>query len=59
MKAQDDTKCEAFLETDSFQMRKLERNGRYTVLSEWKFEDFIGIEIHHHKTNYLQNGSIC
>jgi hypothetical protein len=38
--------------------RQQEKNGRYTMLSEFHFDDFIGIEITHQKTSYMEGGNL-
>ena len=57
-KVKDESRCEAYLEEDRFQIRKLQSNGRHTVLSEWCFDDFIGLEVHMHHETYMDQGHL-
>jgi hypothetical protein len=51
-------KCQAVIEKGTLMFRQQETNGRYTMLSEFHFDDFIGIEITHQKTSYMSGGCI-
>ena len=45
VKTLDDSVCECQVTDDSFCFRTQTPQGRYKILSEWKFADFIGIEV--------------
>jgi len=51
-------KCQAVIENGTLMFRQLESNGRYTVLSEFHFDDFIGIELTHQKMGYMEGGNL-
>ena len=45
IKTHDDSLCKCHITSEGFSFRKEEGGGRQKVLSEWKFEDLIGIHV--------------
>jgi len=55
-KGTEHNRCEAVVTESCLQFLQKQSDGRMKVLSEWPWQDFIGIEVEQGKTEYMEGG---